>query len=72
MVTNRDWRPAAAWLRMVGKAVQAAARIKVGDLGDFGVHRGSDLLGDQPSRIPGEIAQQRSSKQRKQEQIDQR
>jgi hypothetical protein len=51
---------------------QAASPIDVADFADFRVHRGGDLLGDQPARIPGEIAQQRGGKQRKQKQIDQR
>jgi hypothetical protein len=44
----------------------------VADLADFRVHRGSDLFGDQPARIPGEIAEQRCGKQREQKQIGQR
>ena len=52
--------------------VQSAAPEDIADLADFRVHRGGDLFGDQPAGIPGEIAEQRSGKQREQEQIGQR
>ena len=52
-------------------AQAAASKISL-SLAGFRIDRRGDLFGDQAARIPGEIAQQRSGKQRKQKQIDQR
>jgi adenylate cyclase len=54
------------------EAAQSAAREDVADLAGFRVHRARDLFGDQTTRVPGKIPQQRCRKQRKQKQIDQR
>ena len=52
--------------------LQSPPIVDVVDLAGFGVHRGGDLLGDEAARVPGEIGQQRSGKEREQKQIDQR
>src|SRR5205807_1255839 len=53
-------------------ADDAALPILLFELGNFGVHRLGDLLGDETSRIPGEIAEQEHGKHGKNAQIDQR
>ena len=65
-------RPQRAVLDRKDQAAQAAAVVDVADLAGFRIHRGRDLFGDQPARVPGEIAEQRGGEQRKQKQIDQR
>ena len=46
--------------------------VLLGQPGDLGVDRLGDLLGDQPARVPGEIAEQEGRKQREHREIDQR
>jgi hypothetical protein len=64
--------PQRAALDVEDQPVQTAAVVGVGDLADFRIDRGGDLLGDQAAGVPGEIADERGSKQRKQKQIKQR
>ena len=54
------------------EAANAALAVLLGQAGDLGIDRLSDLLGDQPTRIPGEIDEQESGEQREDGQIDQR
>ena len=65
-------RPQRAVLERENQSAQSAPPEDLADLAGFRVHRGSDLLGNQPARVPGEIAKQRRGEQRKQKQIYQR
>ena len=50
----------------------SALAVLLGETGDLGVNRAGDLLGDQPPRVPGEIAEQEGREQREDSEIDQR
>ena len=65
-------RPQRPVLERENQSAQSAPPEDLADLAGFRVHRRGDLLGDQPARVPGEIAEQRGGKQCKQKQICQR
>src|SRR6185369_2787570 len=54
------------------KASKAAPAEDVADLTGFRVYRRCNLFGDQATRVPGEITQQRRRKQREQKKVNQR
>ena len=65
-------RPARARVDDEDQPPDAALVVLLGQAGDFGVDRASNLLGDQTPRVPGEIAEQERRKQREHGEIDQR
>ena len=65
-------RPARARIDDEDEPPDAALGVLLGQAGDFRVDRASDLLGDQPPRVPGEIAEQKRREQREHGEIDQR
>jgi hypothetical protein len=54
------------------ETLDAALIVLLGKAGDLGIDRARDLLGDQPPRVPGEIAEQAGGEHREHGEIDQR
>ena len=65
-------RPARAAVDGKDQPANAAQPILLGEAADFAIDRLGDLLGDQATRVPGEIAKQKPGKQGENDQIDDR